>query len=229
MKQLNAMKATFGLLMDWLAAPIIWVFWPIRERWLGRNIANLISLARLPLMIWIMTKLPGANAQQTLYLILWVGVVQILDGLDGAVARGLGSSGPLGGAIDGGVDKINVLMFVGLLIQQLWTNGGHQVLIGISCGLLAGVVFLQICTIDANNQRRILAEKLHKEFRSRLPAQLFFIVSMLAIAGCWLMPNPIIASWMLMLSSSLMLFLAGWTLEDYAVDYQEQLRLHAAS
>lgn len=218
MKQLNALKAAFGLLMDWLASPIVWVFWPIRKRWLGRNVANLISLARLPLMIWVLTKLPAADAQQTLHLILYIGAIQLLDGLDGAVARGLGTAGPWGGAIDGGVDKINTMLFVGLLIRELWYGNGNRVMIGLACCMLAGVVFMQFCTIQVNNRRRKLTTDIGEKFGSRLPAQIFFISSMLIVAACWLIQDDAIASLGLFFGSVTMLGLSGWTLEDYADD-----------
>lgn len=221
MKHLTMFKSYFGLLMDWLATPIVWLFWPIRKRWLGCNIANIISLARLPLMVWIMTKLVDADPQQTIRLIFCVGAVQILDGLDGPVARGLGTDGPRGGAIDDGIDKINTLMFVGVLIWQLADDGASKAALGLSCALLAFVVLLQAATIHVNNQRQHLTKELGKSFSSRLPAQVNFIASMLIIATCWLIPDADVAVWVLLLGSDLMLLLSGWTLEDYANDLQQ--------
>ena len=224
MKYLNAMKATWGIFTDWLAIPIVWVFWPIRKSWLGRNIANFISLARLPLMTLVLTKLPTADARETLHLILYIGAIQLLDGLDGAVARGLDTDGPIGGAIDGGVDKINTVLFIGLLIWELWNNGGDRFLIILTGCMLAGVIFMQDCTIYVNNRRRKLTADTNEKFGSRLPAQIFFISSMLVIAGCWLVQDRSAASWLLFASSILMLFLSAWTLGDYDDDLQRLKR-----
>ena len=218
MKRLTALKTWWSLLMDWLATPFIWLFWPIRTRWLGRNIANLISLARLPLMIWILTKLVDADPWQTLRLVLLVGAVQVLDGLDGAVARGLNASGPTGGAIDGGVDKINTLLFVGTLIGQLLQGDANQALIILSCIILLAVIFLQVGTIRINNQRRQITDARHQSFGSRLPAQVNFIASMLIIAICWVIPSEAATAWALFFGADLMLFLSAWTLADYNED-----------
>lgn len=229
MKHLNAVKNYWGLLMDWLATPIIWVFWPLRKNVLGKNVANIISLMRVPLMIWILTKLVNADPWQTFQLILLVGLVQVLDGLDGAVARGLGTSGPWGGAIDGGVDKLNTLMFFGVLAWQLLHNDASRVAAIISCLLLAVVIFLQVCTVSVNNQRQKLTKELDYGFGSRLPAQVNFIASMMVIAICWLIPDPALAGWALLLGSTLMMGLSGWALEDYGDDLQQlQFEKHLA-
>jgi len=221
MKYLATVKNYWSLLMDWLATPIVWVFWPLRKNVLGRNMANLISLVRLPLMVWILTKLVDADPWTTFHLILLVGLVQVLDGLDGAVARGLGTDDARGGAIDGGVDKINTLMFIGVLIWQLLNNDASQVAAVLSCVMLAFVIFMQVITVSVNNQRRHFSTELNKGFGSRLPAQVNFIASMLIIASCWLIQDQAAAGWALFFGSTLMMGLSGWSLQDYVEDLQQ--------
>lgn len=206
--------------MNRLATPIIWIFRPIRKRWLGRNLANIISLARVPLMIWILSKLPYADAWETVWLILWVGAVQTLDGLDGAVARGLNTSNATGGTIDGIVDKLNTLMFIGLLVWTLPRDGMNVGLIFFICVVIVMVMVFQVLSAVENNRRRELSEELHEEFRSRLPAQVNFIASMLTIAICWVIPSDYVAALALGLGAATMMVLSIWSLDDYTQDRQ---------
>jgi phosphatidylglycerophosphate synthase len=226
-KYLSMLKSYWGLLMDWLATPIVWLFWSIRKRWLGRNIANIISLARLPLMVWILTKLVDADPQQTIRLIFCVGVVQILDGLDGAVARGLGTDGPWGGAIDGGVDKINTLMFIGLLIWQMLREPETHVAAIICMLLLFNVAVLQVVTILVNSERQYYTDELGSDFDSRLPAQINFVASMLIIAGCWVISDIDTSSLVLATGCIVMVGLSVWSLRDYSDDLRQLKQKYA--
>jgi phosphatidylglycerophosphate synthase len=105
-----------------LAKPVVKILKPHNNRWVVRNLANIISTVRLPLSLvvvigWVYPAYVNRQ-MQNLYISLGVMLIILLsDGFDGSLARGLDVVSRYGKAVDPVADKVfYVAMTVSLLV-----------------------------------------------------------------------------------------------------------------
>jgi phosphatidylglycerophosphate synthase len=110
-----------------LSRPVVKILYPHRNKWLVRNLANIISTVRLPLSLFVVVAIiyPGYVNQdaKNLYIGLAAMLIVLLsDGFDGALARGLDTVSRYGKAVDPVADKV---LYVSMILCLLY--GGWQV------------------------------------------------------------------------------------------------------
>ncbi len=108
-----------------LAVPFVAVLYPIRNNWFGKNFANIISVLRLPLSLivvfcWIYPSYKNRNLLDLYMGLAFMSVVLLSDGLDGAIARGLGTVSRFGKAMDPVADKVLYLSMMAALVAGAW-------------------------------------------------------------------------------------------------------------
>lgn len=194
-----------------------------RHFWLHDNLANLISIVRLPLMLPLLWWLWNIEPAWRIVPIVAIGIVQVLDGLDGAVARRLGTTMGTtrgrGAIIDGTVDKLCTLLFVALLLSKLISDPATAVMGYVALAMLLVAAAIQARSAHFNNQRREIFADRRQEFRSRPPAQFAFVGSMLLIAGAWLITSQwLAAAYLSAWAMPAVIGLSAWSMADYAKD-----------
>lgn len=210
----------------WICSPLI--------KWLNRrlerdpddklanNAANGITVLRGVVMTYLVYGLALAEPGHRGTWLIIMFFTQLTDGADGAVARGTGTTGDLGSALDGGVDKYSALLLLGTLI--LWIRSEYLLALQIYLAtIFVVIVVAEVRCIRANKSRQAICEELSKEFSSRLPAQIKFMATMLILGSCWLVTDPRTAATIFLLGLPVICGLTIWSAQDYERDRQNLL------
>lgn len=145
-----------------VAKPVVKLLLPYNDRWIVRNLANIISTLRLPLsllLIFGMVYPAYVNQQkQDLYLALGLMLIVLLsDGFDGALARGLAAESRYGKAVDPVADKVFYVSSIVCLLLGAWNLVPREIVVVMLICIIAAVYFeirLIMIAIATDNECR---------------------------------------------------------------------------
>lgn len=179
-------NSSFREMFAFLASPIVWFLLPWRENVLVKNLANVISTARLVLCIYVDYQIVlASNYQSRLFWLLIVVLLMLSDGFDGALARGLKVESVYGASIDPLADK---LLFGGLLVGLCVVFGNPLF------SLLAAIVlFIEILNVALGQRLMNLAKALGKVGGSGMWGKLKFGLQCILVLFGWLVPLKVVS------------------------------------
>ncbi len=142
----SVLNAKSKSILEWVVQPLVLLLWSRRSSWLVRNLANIISTARLPISIMVVVwgVYPSYHNRNfgPLYLSLAIMLIVLLsDGIDGALARGLMTVSRYGKAVDPLADKVFYLFMIGSLTIGARGIVPHEVVITMLVFMIPAVYF----------------------------------------------------------------------------------------
>lgn len=151
----NCSRSSFVI----LAKPIVKILYPYRNKWVVRNLANIISTIRLPLSLFVVAVIiyPAYVNQdkKNLYIGLATMLIVLLsDGFDGALARGLNTVSRYGKAVDPVADKVLYASMIFCLLYGGWQVVNRElVIIMLLCMFVALYYELRLVLIAITTDR----------------------------------------------------------------------------
>ncbi len=143
---ISVLNAKSKSIFEWIVQPLVLSLWPRRSSWWVRNLANIISTARLPISIMVVVWgiYPAYHNRNlgSLYLSLAVMLIVLLtDGIDGALARGLMAVSRYGKAVDPLADKVFYMFMIGSLTIGAWGIVPREVVITMLVFMIPALYF----------------------------------------------------------------------------------------